>query len=194
MPETGDLGGRGRGARGDSSWEHDGATEEEVVDPDGAPHQDGGHEDDGCLRDGSLRDGSGPDGSLGDDEPWDDDAELSQLVRPYTLTRGRTRHAEGAAFDVIAQVVAADRTGLPDPDEAEGADDPEHQQILELVRSQPLSVAEIAAETDLPLGVVRILLGDLLDAELIRVSRPVPTALLPDVSVLREVIQGLRAL
>jgi hypothetical protein len=42
--------------------------------------------------------------------------------------------------------------------------------------------------------VVRILLGDLLDAELIRVSRPVPTALLPDVSVLREVIQGLRAL
>ena len=181
VPETGGPGGRGRRAWGDSSWENDGVPEEEGTEQDGAVHEDTGPDDPG--RDGSWDDGS-----------WDDEAELSQLVRPYTLTRGRTRHAEGAAFDVIAQVVAADRTGLNDPDGAEGADDPEHQQILELVRSRPLSVAEIAAETDLPLGVVRILLGDLLDAELIRVSRPVPTALLPDVSVLREVIQGLRAL
>ncbi|MFC1443226.1 DUF742 domain-containing protein [Streptacidiphilus sp. N1-10] len=193
MRNTGGPGGRGRRAWGDSSWENDGVPEEEGAEQDGAPHQDGGgedgrheggrHEDDGSLRDGQPA-----------EEDWDDDAELSQLVRPYTLTRGRTRHAEGAAFDVIAQVVAADRDGLADPDGAEGADDPEHQQILELVRSAPLSVAEIAAETDLPLGVARILLGDLLDAELIRVSRPVPAALLPDVSVLREVIQGLRAL
>ena len=192
MPDTGAPGGRGRRAWGDSSWENDGVPEEDGTEQDGAGHEDAGHEDTGhdAGRDGTGRDVNGP----WDDGPWDDDAELSQLVRPYTLTRGRTRHAEGAAFDVIAQVVAADRTGLADPDGSEGADDPEHQQILELVRSRPLSVAEIAAETDLPLGVARILLGDLLDAELIRVSRPVPTALLPDVSVLREVIQGLRAL
>ena len=131
----------------------------------------------------------------GADEAWDDEeSALSQLVRPYTLTRGRTRHAEGAAFDVIAQVAATDLAGTADAEDAEGADDPEHQAILELVRERPLSVAEIAAGTDLPLGVVRILLGDLLEAELIRVSRPVPAALLPHESVLREVIQGLRAL
>ena len=188
MRDTGAPGGRGRRAWGDSSWENDGVPEEDGTEQDGAAHEDVGPEDTG--RDGTGRDGNGS----WDDGPWDDEAELSQLVRPYTLTRGRTRHAEGAAFDVITQVVAADRTGLADPDGSEGADDPEHQQILELVRSRPLSVAEIAAETDLPLGVARILLGDLLDAELIRVSRPVPTALLPDVSVLREVIQGLRAL
>lgn len=183
VPETGGLSGRRRRAWGDSSWENDGLPEEDGTEQDGAGHEDTVHEDPG------HDDG----GSRGDDS-WDDEAEQSQLVRPYTLTRGRTRHAEGAAFDVIAQVVAADRTGLAEPDAGEGADDPEHQQILELVRTRPLSVAEVAAETDLPLGVVRILLGDLLDAELIRVSRPVPTALLPDVSVLREVIQGLRAL
>jgi hypothetical protein len=128
-------------------------------------------------------------------DDWEaEEAELSQLVRPYTLTRGRTRPAEGSAFDVIAQVVAVDRTGLPEPDGADGADDPEHQAILLLVLERPLSVAEVAADTDLPLGVVRILLGDLVDAELIRVARPVQTAELPDTRVLREVIRGLRAL
>ncbi|MFC1414430.1 DUF742 domain-containing protein [Streptacidiphilus sp. N1-12] len=123
-----------------------------------------------------------------------EDAELSQLVRPYTLTRGRTRHAEGAAFDVIAQVAAIERPDLTDLDAAEGAEDPEHLAILDLVRQRPLSVAEVAAGTDLPLGVVRILLGDLLEAGLIRVSRPVPTAVLPDTTLLREVIRGLHAL
>jgi len=188
VPETGAPGGRGRRAWGDSSWENEGVPEEDGTEQDGTEQDGAGHED------AAPQDADRDDNGWRDEAPWDDEAELSQLVRPYTLTRGRTRHAEGAAFDVIAQVVAADRSGLADSDGAEGADDPEHQQILELVRSRPLSVAEIAAETDLPLGVARILLGDLLDAELIRVSRPVPTALLPDVSVLREVIQGLRAL
>ena len=124
-------------------------------------------------------------------DDWaDDEAEQAQLVRPYTLTRGRTWHAEGDAFDVIAQISAADRSSL----DADLAEDPEHHAILELVLSRTLSVAEIAAGTDLPLGGGRILLGDLLDADLITVSRPVPAAQLPDVSVLREVIRGLRAL
>ena len=135
----------------------------------------------------------------GAEQEWaDDEVEQSQLVRPYTLTRGRTWHAESDAFDVIAQISAAEEGQGPDDDypavDAEDAQDPEQQAILELVRRRPLSVAEVAAETDLPLGVVRILLGDLLDAELISVSRPVPAAQLPDVGILREVIQGLRAL
>jgi hypothetical protein len=125
-------------------------------------------------------------------EDWaDDEAEQAQLVRPYTLTRGRTWHAEGEGLDVIAQVSAAVEADSADADLAE---DPEHQAILELVMARTLSVAELAAGTDLPLGVVRILLGDLLDAGLVTVSRPVPAAQLPDVSVLREVIRGLRAL
>ena len=136
---------------------------------------------------------------VGAEQEWaDDEVEQSQLVRPYTLTRGRTWHAESDAFDVIAQISAAEEGQGPDDDypavDAEDAQDPEQQAILELVRRRPLSVAEVAAETDLPLGVVRILLGDLLDAELISVSRPVPAAQLPDVGILREVIQGLRAL
>ncbi|WP_280697717.1 DUF742 domain-containing protein [Kitasatospora sp. GP82] len=109
------------------------------------------------------------------------------MVRPYAMTKGRTRPT-GREFDLIALVVSdvVDAMELPVG--------PEQGLILELCRNNALSVAEIAAEIDLPLGVVRVLLGDLLDAEYIRVSRPVPPALLPDEHILQEVINGLRAL
>jgi transcription antitermination factor NusA-like protein len=71
---------------------------------------------------------------------------------------------------------------------------PEHIDIVEMSRDSPQSVAELAAELDLPVGVVRVLIGDLLHAALVRVSRPVPPAELPDERILREVINGLRAL
>ncbi len=55
-------------------------------------------------------------------------------------------------------------------------------------------MAELAAELDLPVGVVRVLVGDLVEEEFVHVNRPVPPAELPDESILREVISGLRAL
>jgi hypothetical protein len=71
---------------------------------------------------------------------------------------------------------------------------PEHVDIVLQCRRAPQSVAELSAELDLPVGVVRVLIGDLIDAGWVRVSRPVPPAELPDESILREVIDGLRAL
>ncbi|MEU3568073.1 DUF742 domain-containing protein [Kitasatospora sp. NPDC036755] len=115
------------------------------------------------------------------------------MVRPYAMTRGRTGAGE-QQFDLIAVVV----TELPDPtlapDVPEPPVGPEQAHILALCRGNPLSVAELAADLDLPVGVVRVLLGDLLAAGLIRVRRPVPPALLPDERILQEVIRGLRAL
>ncbi|MFJ6249966.1 MULTISPECIES: DUF742 domain-containing protein [unclassified Streptomyces] len=61
-------------------------------------------------------------------------------------------------------------------------------------RVETQSVAELAAGADLPVGVVRGLLGDLLESGFVRVRRPVPPARLPDERILREVIDGLRAL
>ncbi|CAM5573347.1 hypothetical protein STENM36S_06478 [Streptomyces tendae] len=66
--------------------------------------------------------------------------------------------------------------------------------IVGLCRDSPQSVAELAAELDLPVGVVRVLVGDLVDIELVHVNRPVPPAELPDENILRDVISGLRAL
>ncbi|MDX3230709.1 DUF742 domain-containing protein [Streptomyces sp. ME19-01-6] len=122
---------------------------------------------------------------------WFDDA-AGPVVRPYAMTRGRTRSAAEGKLDLIAVVVADSVTHVPVA--ADQTLSPEHIDIVELSRDSPQSVAELAAELDLPVGVVRVLIGDLLHAALVRVSRPVPPAELPDERILREVINGLRAL
>ncbi|MEV0604599.1 MULTISPECIES: DUF742 domain-containing protein [Streptomyces] len=129
-------------------------------------------------------------GSAAGPARWFDD-EAGPVVRPYAMTRGRTASAAVARLDLIAQVIAESRADEPVTDQSLS---PEHLDIVDLTREAPLSVAELAAELDLPVGVVRVFIGDLLDAELVRVTRPVPPAELPDEDILREVINGLRAL
>ncbi|MFD5885298.1 DUF742 domain-containing protein [Streptomyces sp. NPDC060334] len=121
------------------------------------------------------------------------DTEAGPLVRPYAMTGGRTKPGpHGVRFDLIALVAVADPEG---GDEAtESVWGPEHRALLGLCRDETQSVAELAADADLPVGVVRVLLGDLLEAGHVKVSRPVPPAQLPDERILREVIEGLRAL
>ncbi|GAA4935476.1 hypothetical protein GCM10023237_67290 [Streptomyces coeruleoprunus] len=94
-------------------------------------------------------------------------------------------------FDLIA-LVTAHRD--PSGEAEESLLGPEHRTLLTLCRTETQSVAELAADADLPVGVVRVLLGDLLEAGHIHVTRPVPLAQLPDEQILREVINGLRAL
>lgn len=125
---------------------------------------------------------------------WYEDDAGRPVVRPYAMTRGRTRSAAEDKLDMIALVVADTRAEIGEQELNDHRLTPEHLQILEVCRAEPMSVAEIAAETGLLLGVVRVLIGDLMDANLVRVSRPVPPAQLPDEMLLREVINGLRAL
>lgn len=121
---------------------------------------------------------------------WFDD-EAGPVVRPYAMTRGRTGDGATAQLDLIALVITESRAEGLIPDQSLA---PEHLDILAMCVDQPLSVAELATELDLPVGVVRVFIGDLIDARLVRVSRPVPPAELPDERILREVIEGLRAL
>ncbi len=100
------------------------------------------------------------------------DADAGPLVRPYAMTGGRTRPGpSNVRFDLIALVVVDD-----DPPGAaeEALLGPEHRSLLALCRAETQSVAELAADADLPVGVVRVLLGDLLESGFVRVSRPVP--------------------
>ncbi|WP_409473735.1 DUF742 domain-containing protein [Streptomyces sp. HC307] len=120
------------------------------------------------------------------------DSEAGPLVRPYAMTGGRTKPGPiGVRFDLIALVTLD--PGAPDIDD-DIALGPEHRTLIELCRTETQSVAELAADADLPVGVVRVLLGDLLELGCVTVSRPVPPAQLPDERILREVIEGLRAL
>ncbi|WP_055489548.1 DUF742 domain-containing protein [Streptomyces sp. TP-A0356] len=125
------------------------------------------------------------------DSQWYDH-EAGPLVRPYAMTGGRTRPGPtGVRFDLIA-LVSLD-AGAPNVDDDTSLG-PEHRALIELCRIETQSVAELAAGADLPVGVVRVLLGDLLELGCVSVNRPVPPAQLPDERILREVIEGLRAL
>ena len=120
-------------------------------------------------------------------EHWYED-ETGPLVRPYTVTRGRTRPASEHHIDLMSQVTALDLDGSEPPlDHARSS-------LLELVRRGPRPVAEIAADADLPLTVVRVLLADLVEAGLIRVSAPVTHEGLDDPGLLREIVDRLREL
>lgn len=119
---------------------------------------------------------------------WYDD-EAGPLVRLFAMTAGRARSTNTRqTFDLVATVEALssedDEPTLP----------PEQRTILRICRDRPQTVTDIASDSDLPLGVVRVLLGDLAESGHIRVRNPVEPAQLPDTSILREVINGLRAL
>jgi hypothetical protein len=120
------------------------------------------------------------------DDHWLDE-EAGPVVRPYALIRGRTRPS-GETLDLIA-IITAVRGVQVDTSSL----DPEHIEMLRLCRL-PASVADLAADLDLPLGVVRILLGDLQERSLVAIHHPIPPARLPDVQILKEVVDGLRRL
>jgi hypothetical protein len=115
------------------------------------------------------------------------DREAGPVVRHYALTAGRTRPLgeELGLIDVVTAAVElrADTREL----------EPEHRRLIELCQT-PAAVAELASEIDLPLGVVRILLGDLREKGLIRVARPQAERVTLQASVLKSVLEGLRAL
>jgi len=122
---------------------------------------------------------------MSDDPTWeDDDEELGPLVRPYTVTRGRTRTAQ-PDLQVITLVLAPrpfERTSVAGLDY-------EHVQILKLC-GHPLSIVEISSHMQLPLSVVKILVADLIERELL-IFR---SAVTPDIRVLQAVINGIRRL
>jgi Protein of unknown function (DUF742) len=121
------------------------------------------------------------------DERWLD-AEAGPVVRPYAVTRGRTRHS-GEPFDLVATVIATQvLTG-----DVDGLG-PEHFSVLQLAQA-PATVVDIASDVDLPLGVVRILLADLRELGLVVIQAPIPMkAHQVDRDTLREVLYGLRGL
>jgi hypothetical protein len=120
------------------------------------------------------------------EEVWlDEDA--GPVVRPYAVTGGRTRSDVGE-FDLIALVVATRPVSALGPGQA-----PEHVSIMRLCQ-RPLSVAEVSAHLNLPVGVVRVLLGDLFDDGLIRIHQPPPASQPPSQWILNAVINGLRSL
>lgn len=115
------------------------------------------------------------------------DADSQPVVRPYAMTSGRTRPAKGN-FDLTAIIVATRPASALSPGHG-----PEQVAIIKMSQ-RPISVAEVAAYLDLPISVVRVFLGDLLNLELIAIRQPQPAHVRLSDETLEALLDGLRAL
>jgi hypothetical protein len=109
------------------------------------------------------------------------------VVRPYVLTRGRTR-TDGVEVHLDAVTIARIPADGPVPNAT-----PETLAIIALVQ-EPLPVMEVAARLGLALGVVRVLVGDLAVAGIVAVRPPRPVDAHTDTHLLERLLDGIRAL
>jgi hypothetical protein len=117
--------------------------------------------------------------------PWDElwlDDDAGRLVRPYTVSNGRTRPT--TRLDLLSLVVATGR--VPG-----GHLEPDHARILRLCAG-PTSVAEVAAHLKLPAVVTKVLLSDLVDCGAVSTRAPGPATEPADRSVLEALLNGLQ--
>jgi hypothetical protein len=120
---------------------------------------------------------------------WErDDTDEPQLVRPYTLTAGRTDSRINLPLEAPIETLAS-----PKPPRWPGND--VRGQILTLCADSP-SVAEIAAVLFLPLGVARVLIGDLVTQGCLRVHTTLGDSTTDDErrELIGRTLRGLRAL
>ncbi|MBV8929423.1 MAG: DUF742 domain-containing protein [Mycobacteriaceae bacterium] len=110
------------------------------------------------------------------------------LVRPYTLTAGRTGATVDLPLEAPIEALESAQHHRWQPNDVRG-------DIVQLCATSP-SVAEISSRLNLPLGVARVLVGDLVASGHVRVR-----ATLDDHSTLEErrdlmgrTLRGLRAL
>jgi hypothetical protein len=113
--------------------------------------------------------------------------EPGRLVRPYYMTGGRTR----PAHDDLELETLVSTTAL-------GATSPkvggvERRAIVSLCRDL-LSIAEVSARLDLPLGVARVLIGDMAQEGFVILHRPTTVGDRPDLALLQRVLYGLHQL
>jgi DNA-binding transcriptional ArsR family regulator len=108
------------------------------------------------------------------------------VVRPYALTGGRTK-PPGETIGMLALVQA-----ISSPLTEAMFLEPEQLAVLRLCR-RPVTVADLASDIDLPLGVVRILLSDLRERGLITIRQPSARPV-NDKQLLKDVADALRRL
>ncbi|GAA3462535.1 DUF742 domain-containing protein [Saccharothrix longispora] len=138
-----------------------------------------------------------PAGATGDTRPHrpvfddeDDDfdyprEEAASIVRAYSWTGGRT--TSSYQLEVETLVSAVDW-------EYPGGLKAEYHEVISLVAG-PRSVAEVAALLRLPLGVAKVLLGDMAERGLIDVHRTGSgDSAEPDLGLMERVLAGLRRL
>jgi len=110
----------------------------------------------------------------------------SSRVRPYAITGGRTATRLPLLLETLVSVPDYDLT-VHQLLVAESRD------IYSLCRSVR-SIAEISADLDIPLGVVRVLVSDLADDGQLRIHPTAANAGMPEHMLLERVLRGLQTI
>ena len=125
-----------------------------------------------------------------DDQNYEDDeveASGSTSVRPYAWTRGRTRSGYALEIETLVSTSSRGREQL-------GVLQYEHRSVAELC-DHARSVAEVAALLSVPLGVAKVLVGDMAGLGLVVVHQTVSgNGDVPDLALMERVLSGLRRL
>jgi len=131
--------------------------------------------------------GSGAAEAAGEWDQRDEPEEQPAVVRPYARTGGRTHPVHDLAVETLVVSTEAGR-------EPSAVRSVEHIGIVRLC-ARMHSVAEVSALLQLPLGVARVLLADMVDEGLVEVHHN-PTAEdgHPDLPLLERVLAGLHNL
>ena len=108
----------------------------------------------------------------------------TRLVRPYTVTGGRTQPRYQLAIEALVTATVLEPRDL-------SVLAPECQAILQFCRDWR-SVAEVSAVLRLPLGVARILIADMSADGLVRIHQRDDSEGRPDLNLLERVLSGLR--
>lgn len=108
------------------------------------------------------------------------------VVRPYAVTGGRTRSRYELPIEALVFTT-------PLGESRSAALSLEKQSIAAMCR-RVRSVAEIAAGLRVPLGVARVLVGDMADEGFVGVHQQPDTGETPDLALLERVLSGLRRL
>ena len=118
---------------------------------------------------------------------------MGALVRPYAVTRGRTRPKLEIALEALVETTVRGRSTGVSRDSGG-----EHQYIAAMCDGGRVqSLAEIAARMQLPLGVARVIVADMASDGLVAVYEPTSLEDETDAvgtELLERVLSGLRRL
>jgi hypothetical protein len=115
--------------------------------------------------------------------PGQEPALERRRVRPYAMTGGRTRptHDDLEVEALVSTTSVGEQTPRLTVE----------QRAIAALCHDLLSIAEVSAHLHLPLGVIRVLVGDMADEHLVIVYRPAHAGDRPDLDLLERVLYGL---
>ena len=113
----------------------------------------------------------------------EDEGYRPRLIRSYTLTAGRTAAKVELAMEATLRLQAGAEAPVLSPSAA---------QVLEVCDRR--SVAEVSALTKMPIGVTRVLLGDLIEQGLVRIQATINDKTSTDerLELIERTLRGLR--